>query len=129
MLSVQLAECNSTFPSDTRDLILHLIASHHGHARPFAPVVIDEDPPDVSVGDVSITGMERKETPPHRLDSGIAERFWMLTHRFGWWGLAYLEGLLRLADGQASADEDAGIYEVARRYENTPLPEQTEVTS
>jgi CRISPR-associated endonuclease/helicase Cas3 len=91
-------------------LILHLIAAHHGYARPFAPIVPDAEPPDVTVNAVTLTGPTRVECPPHRLDSGIAERFWTLTRSYGWWGLAYLEAILRLADQQASADEDAGRF-------------------
>jgi CRISPR-associated endonuclease/helicase Cas3 len=110
MLSVQIAERSSALPRRdvSRDLVLHLIAAHHGHARPFAPVVYDDDPPEVEIDGVMVTAEERRERPPHRLDSGIAERFWSLTRRYGWWGLAYLEALLRLADQQASAAEDAG---------------------
>lgn len=109
MLSVQLAERSSELASNTsdRNLILHLIASHHGYARPFAPVVLDGDPPRVGINGVELLASERVERPAHRLDSGIAERFWLLTRRFGWWGLAYLEALLRIADQQASADEDS----------------------
>jgi CRISPR-associated endonuclease/helicase Cas3 len=112
MLSVQLAE-RAGLPECTdaeRELILHLIAAHHGFARPFAPIVIDDDPPDVEYNGLVLTHAERRDAPPHRLDSGIAERFWSLTRRYGWWGLAYLEALLRLADQQASADEDTGKY-------------------
>jgi len=116
MLSVQLAEHADTLPDDPsiRDLVLHLIASHHGHARPFAPVVPDDEPPGIKVeapgfACLSLTSNQRaKLVPPHRLDSGIVDRFWRLTRRFGWWGLAYLEAVLRLGDQQASAAESAG---------------------
>jgi CRISPR-associated endonuclease/helicase Cas3 len=113
MLSVQLAEL-AAIPEHLaadRDLILHLIAAHHGYARPFAPVVIDEEAPDVEYASVVLSSAARSTRPAHCLDSGIADRFWYLSRRFGWWGLAYLEALLRLADQQASADEDAGEYE------------------
>jgi CRISPR-associated endonuclease/helicase Cas3 len=112
MLSVQIADRFGLVGASHRhrELILHLIAAHHGNARPFAPLVLDGDPPDVAVKGVALAGAVRSECPPHRLDSGIAERFWTLTRRYGWWGLAYLEAILRLADQQASADEDAGVF-------------------
>jgi CRISPR-associated endonuclease/helicase Cas3 len=112
MLSVQIADRFQLVAAAHRhrDLILHLIAAHHGYARPFAPLVLDGDPPDVTVKGVALVGAVRLECPPHRLDSRIAERFWSLTRRYGWWGLAYLEAILRLADQQASADEDAGVF-------------------
>lgn len=111
MASVQLALTSvgaEHLPSDAllRDLTLHLIASHHGYARPFAPVVADDTPPDielpVSASVVRLDGPSRTAVPPHRLDSGIPDRFWQLTRIFGWWGLPYLETVLRLADQQTS---------------------------
>lgn len=113
MLSIQLAErIASDLDTDQQTLMLHAIAAHHGHARPFAPVVIDESPVAVSLsklGDLAdaiclIIDERRNAIPAHRLDSGIAERFWTLNRRFGWWGLAWLESTLRLADWVASAD-------------------------
>jgi CRISPR-associated endonuclease/helicase Cas3 len=109
MLSTQLAERHMKLAStDDADLVLHLIASHHGHARPFAPVVTDLTPPRVSgqLADehVEIGADERASMPaPHRIDSGLADRFWRLNRRYGWWGLAYLEAILRLADWYGSA--------------------------
>lgn len=109
MLSAQLAErfCKTQLSPEDRELLLHLIASHHGHARPFAPVCEDEQPPAIEgqldCGNLSLTTEERHAlTAPHRLDSGIADRFWSLTRRHGWWGLAHREAILRLADWYAS---------------------------
>jgi len=74
---------------ESRDLVLHLIAAHHGRARPhFAP---DELDPDSSVVD------------SHALAAETPRRFARLQRRFGRWGLAYLESLLRAADWAASA--------------------------
>lgn len=94
------------------NLLLHLIAAHHGHARPFAPVVcengIDGQLLELAIDELAVTAQMRQKTwvPAHRLDSGVAERFWSLTRKHGWWGLAYLESILRLADQQASALEE-----------------------
>ena len=110
LLSVRLAEsAPALLPAnpDLRDLVLHLVESHHGYCRPLAPVVFEEAP----VETVFQLGSHRVSwsgpTNLERLDSGVAERYWRLTHRYGWWGLAWLEALLRLADWRRSAWEEA----------------------
>ncbi len=114
MLSRQLAERYADFSAvdGQADLVGHLIASHHGHARPFAPVCRDSDPPAVSGEHLGIpiefsAGSRRNAGAPHHAASGISERFWLLTRRYGWWGLAYLETMLRLGDWYGSAVSNA----------------------
>ena len=83
-----------------------MIASHHGRCRPFAPVVVDTG--SVSV-DYALSGHRMHWNGPtelERLDSGVADRFWRLTRLYGWWGLAWLEALLRLADWRHSELEE-----------------------
>ncbi len=116
MLSVQMAESSegaTALPKNPilHALTLHLIATHHGYARPFAPLVEDEAPLDVSFPTngkiVTVTGAGRGEHPAHALDSGLAERFWQMNRHYGWWGIALLEAVLRLADQCASANPQA----------------------
>ena len=79
-------------PDEMRDLALHLIAAHHGFARPV----------------VGTRGCE--DAPPSALEERareVAMRFARLQKRWGPWGLAWWEALLRAADQQASRDNDA----------------------
>jgi CRISPR-associated endonuclease/helicase Cas3 len=75
------------------ELVQHLVVADHGFGRPFVPPVSDREPVGVGVelGPLSLLGTSNHMM--HRMDSGMAERYWQLTKRYGWWGLAWLETL------------------------------------
>ena len=79
-------------PPERRDLLLHLIAAHHGHARPWLRTDGADEPPSV---------LEARA-------QDIALRFFRLQKRWGPWGLAWWEAVLRAADQQASRENDQG---------------------
>jgi len=83
--------------AERRDLVLHLIASHHGFARPILRTDGCEDAPPSAL-------VERSRE--------IALRFARLEARWGPWGLAWWETLLRAADQGASRenDERGGVH-------------------
>ncbi|NKC10927.1 MAG: CRISPR-associated endonuclease Cas3'' [Gammaproteobacteria bacterium] len=135
MLSIDLAKKLAS-AGEHEPLLLHCIAAHHGHARPFAPVVLDDAPPTVTLDklngryqsdlDLTLSAEERREqVPPHRLDSGISARFWTLNRQYGWWGLAWLETVLRLADWSASSTpnktDDTASFEPRSSVPKTAL--------
>lgn len=82
---------------EMQDLVLHLIAAHHGRGRPhfFADETFDPLP-----GIDAISQQHAIETP-HRFDR--------LQRRYGRWGLAFLESLLRAADWEASAEPSEDV--------------------
>jgi len=85
-------------PDDLRDLALHLIAAHHGFARP------------------SIRTQGCDAAPPSVLEpyaKAIALRFERLQQRWGPWGLAWWESLLRASDQQASRDNETRAVQIA----------------
>jgi CRISPR-associated endonuclease/helicase Cas3 len=104
------------------DLVLHLVAAHHGYCRPFAPAL-----PQPTATDPSTLGVELQHQggPGHQnaggfaltgrldhrygaLDGGVVDRFWRVQERYGPWGLAWLEAILRLADHRASEETEEG---------------------
>jgi CRISPR-associated endonuclease/helicase Cas3 len=106
-----LREADATKEPDL-DLVLHLVASHHGYCRPFAPAVVDQNPVDVTLAEHTSTTFGKIDfasTPScnglHRLDSPLADRFWGLVAKYGWQELCWLEAILRLADHRASEEE------------------------
>ena len=83
-------------PADTphRDLILHLIAAHHGWARPGFPRPEQWDP-------------EASPGANRALAERIADRYARLSAAHGPWRLAWLEALLKAADAWVSRGRDA----------------------
>ena len=76
-------------PDRMRDLVLHLIAAHHGYARPL----------------ISHRGCE--DGAPSLLESfagDAAVRFAVLQREYGPWGLAWREAILRAADQAVSRE-------------------------
>lgn len=86
-------------PTDLRDLCLHLIAAHHGNARPILSTRSCEDAPPSALAEHA---------------RSVALRFARLEKQWGPWGLAWWESLLRAADQQASRENDAAEKEVTR---------------
>ena len=79
-----------------RDLVLHLIAVHHGLGRPHFPSALAFDP-------------EPKGKDVEAIAAEMPQRFARLQRKYGRWGLAYLESLLRAADYAASANPSATL--------------------
>ncbi len=75
------------------DLAAHLIAAHHGRARPHFPKG-GFDP------------KSRNQSPEIAVE--VMRRFARLQHKYGYWRLAWLENLLRCADAIASEENEGG---------------------
>lgn len=95
------------------DLVRHLVASHHGHCRPFAPFAEDPAPVQVMFTDGVLELRASSDHGLEAFDSGVSDRFWKLVRKYGWFGLAWLEATVRLADHRRSEQEQRGDEEGA----------------
>jgi CRISPR-associated endonuclease/helicase Cas3 len=104
--SVALAELGVDWPEQCdRELALYLIGTHHGWGRPFPPVWTDTDY-EIKAEVNGRAAAIRNPSTAARIDSGWAGRFWRLNRKYGWWGLAYLEAMVRRADCVRSREEE-----------------------
>jgi len=79
---------------ELRDVVRHLVAVHHGRGRPHFPADEAFDPDHANVDAIT---------------AEVPRRFARLQRKYGRWGLAYLESLLRAADYAASARPSAFV--------------------
>jgi CRISPR-associated endonuclease/helicase Cas3 len=83
------------------DLLLHLVAAHHGYGRPLIPPVADgaaaQVRGEIDGEQIAVSG-DLSET-----DWQQPARFRSCCERYGYWGLALLEAIVRQADHQVSA--------------------------
>ncbi|MCD0449405.1 type I-U CRISPR-associated helicase/endonuclease Cas3 [Actinocorallia sp. API 0066] len=80
---------------DADDLTVHLVAAHHGRARPLLPPV--EDPASLNLT-VTVDGRAADFPTDRTIDLDAPDRFAALNTRLGRWTLAHLEAVVRLAD-------------------------------
>lgn len=102
LVAAWIAEHHPLTPDD--ELLLHLVASHHGHGRPSVSAVSDPHPPVVrgAISNRSVAVSGDLSEP----DWSQPSRFRALCERYGYWGLALLEAVVRQADHAASSYVD-----------------------
>jgi CRISPR-associated endonuclease/helicase Cas3 len=85
-----------------RLLVEHLVASHHGYARPFFPPVADAL---TTMATVTFDGL-RFDASTRDVHPALshADAFDRLNQTYGTWGLALLETIVRLADMSISEE-------------------------
>ena len=105
--SLALAMSSNAVLSKANDpeLVLHLIGTHHGYGRPLPQIPKDDTPQQLKYdgynGHVMTAGSDLTDTS---LAPDMADRFWRLVDSYGYYGLAWLETILRLADHRESEE-------------------------
>jgi CRISPR-associated endonuclease/helicase Cas3 len=106
-VSVALLDTEAALLATATDptLVRYLVGVHHGRGRPFPSVVPDPAPQRCVVQYAGHALEARSDHGLERLENGWAETFWQLIGRYGYWGVAYMEAILRLGDRACSQEE------------------------
>ena len=107
MASVALIESNPEVLEEAHDpdLVLHLIATHHGWARPIPIIPEETDPQNLQYAFEGHQMEASSDLAPTTIALEGADRFWKLSKKYGHHGLAWLEAIFRLADHRQSEKE------------------------
>lgn len=100
IVAAHLQSLEEPYPGD-EDLLRHLVASHHGHDRPLLPPV---DDPGTHTVDADVEDVHVHVSLPTGVRLADADRFVELNARYGRWGLALLETIVRCADMTVSSE-------------------------
>ena len=89
--------------ANDKELVEHLVASHHGWARPF----IRRAQGTAHVRD-RLFNLDFDSVLTHREAERAPARFRSVQQRFGWLGLSWLEAVVQLCDHRQSEGEERG---------------------
>lgn len=112
VLSARLAETfaasRGTLTADD-ELLVHLVVSHHGFGRPSVPVPSDPAGGGSWIVKADIDGsMAAADADLTIVDWDQPARFRTVCERYGYWGVALLEAIVRKADHAASSQGRSG---------------------
>jgi CRISPR-associated endonuclease/helicase Cas3 len=99
IVSDWIASLDGDVPWDP-ELLMHLVAAHHGHGRPLVPPAED---PFFPAFMATVDGTDvRVSAGLSQVDWEQPRRFRQLCERYGYWGLALMEAIVRQSDHAAS---------------------------
>ena len=105
-----LAEDGHGLSDDEQKLLLHLVVAHHGRGRPLVAPVNDQTGNKVTH---QIQGLEVTACADlSEVDWDQPARFAALNNRYGCWGLALLEAVVRQADHLVSREAQKTAWEI-----------------
>lgn len=120
----ELLSAALVFTKTDDDLLLYLIATHHGKARPFAEPVEENNAaksPFTAVLFGETFNIKTSAQQTTAWNAELPERFWRVIRKYGWWGAAYREAIFRLADHAQSRDEQEADWK-SQEHDAGKLP-------